>query len=127
LVALSGGADSLALAAALGFEAPRLGFLAGAVCIDHGLQSNSAEVANRAADQARSLGLEPVIVRRVQVGEKFAQRRSEGRQFGGGTEVVPKATPSASAGSGAGPEAAARAARYAALEAVLQECKAVAV
>jgi tRNA(Ile)-lysidine synthase len=85
LVALSGGADSLALAAATAFEAPRAGCRAGAVIVDHGLQSRSADVAARAADQARSLGLDPVIVKRVQVG-------TEG-----------------------GPEAAARDARYAAL------------
>ena len=38
LVALSGGPDSLALAAGLAFEAPRAGLLAGAVIVDHGLQ-----------------------------------------------------------------------------------------
>lgn len=67
LVALSGGADSLALAAATAFEADRTGLRAGAVIIDHGLQLNSAEVAERAASQAHALGLDPVIVRRVQV------------------------------------------------------------
>jgi tRNA(Ile)-lysidine synthase len=93
LVALSGGPDSLALAAALAFEAPRaeLPVAAGAVIVDHGLQAGSAEVAARAAEQARLLGLEPVVVRRVTVG-----------------------------GAG-GPEAAARAARYAALEAAATE------
>jgi tRNA(Ile)-lysidine synthase len=70
LVACSGGADSLALAAAIGFEAPRAGLRAGAVIIDHGLQANSAAVAQRAAEQCRELGLEPVAVRQasVQVG-----------------------------------------------------------
>ncbi len=67
LVALSGGADSLALAAAVAFEAPRAGVRGGAVIIDHGLQAGSAEVAARAAEQARSLGLDPVLVRRVSV------------------------------------------------------------
>ncbi|MET0589947.1 MAG: tRNA lysidine(34) synthetase TilS [Naasia sp.] len=67
LVGLSGGADSLALAAATAFEAPRAGFRAGAVVVDHQLQAGSDEVAERAADQARGLGLDPVIVRRVQV------------------------------------------------------------
>jgi tRNA(Ile)-lysidine synthase len=85
LVALSGGADSLALAAATAFEAGRAGIRAGAVIVNHGLQARSADVAARAADQARSLGLDPVIVKRVEV-------------TGGG-----------------GPEAAARDARYAAL------------
>ncbi len=80
-MALSGGPDSLALAAATAFEAPR----AGAVIVDHGLQAGSADVAARAADQARSLGLDPVITKPVTI-----------------------------AGTG-GPEAAARDARYAAL------------
>jgi len=38
LVALSGGADSLALTAATVFEGPRAGFRVGAAVIDHGLQ-----------------------------------------------------------------------------------------
>lgn len=86
LVACSGGPDSLALAAATGFVAPRLGWRAGAVVVDHGLQDESAQVAARAADQCRDLGLAPVLVRSVEVG-----------------------------GDG-GPEAAARTARYAALD-----------
>ncbi|MDP3711655.1 MAG: tRNA lysidine(34) synthetase [Mycobacteriales bacterium] len=51
--AVSGGADSLALAAALAFERPG----AVALVVDHGLQDGSAEVAARAADQCRALGL----------------------------------------------------------------------
>ncbi len=89
LVALSGGADSLALAAATAFEASRAGLAAGAVVVDHGLQENSDAVAVRAADQARALGLDPVVLTRV---------------------AVEAAHP-------AGPEGAARAARYAALDA----------
>ena len=92
LVALSGGADSLALAAATAFEAPRRAIRAAAVIIDHGLQDGSSEVAERAAEQARQLGLDPVVVRPVDVVEN--------------TE---------------GPEAAARTARYAAIEAVRRE------
>jgi len=65
LVALSGGPDSLALAAATAFEAAGR---AGAVIVDHGLQGGSAAVADRAADQARALGLDPVIVVAVTVG-----------------------------------------------------------
>lgn len=99
LVALSGGADSLALAAALAFEAPRLQLRAGAVIVDHGLQPRSAQVADRAAAQARGLGLDPVLVRRV---------------------VVDPAT-------GDGPEAAARAARYRALETARAELGAEAI
>ncbi|MBB5750888.1 tRNA lysidine(34) synthetase TilS [Micrococcus sp. TA1] len=91
LVALSGGADSLALAVATA-EARRTGTSpaegAGAVVVDHGLQPGSAAVAGRAAGIARRLGLDPVTVERVDV-----------------------------LGTGAGPEADARTARYAALRA----------
>ncbi len=97
LVALSGGPDSLALAAATAFEAPRAGPRAGAVIVDHGLQEGSAAVAERAAAQAAGLGLEPVRVVRVAV-----------------------------TGDG-GPEGAARAARYAALEGIARELGAAAV
>jgi tRNA(Ile)-lysidine synthase len=97
LVALSGGPDSLALAAGLAFEAPRAGLLAGAVIVDHGLQEGSERVADNAAEQARGLGLDPVIIRRV--------------------KVV----------SSAGPEADARTARYEALESAAQELGADAV
>ncbi|MBD7951328.1 tRNA lysidine(34) synthetase TilS [Oerskovia rustica] len=67
LVACSGGADSLALAAATAFVASRDGLRAGAVVVDHGLQHGSAEVAAVAAAQCRALGLDPVEVRRVEV------------------------------------------------------------
>lgn len=85
VVGLSGGADSLALTAALAFEAPKAGISVTAVIVDHGLQPGSAEVAERAAAQASALGLEAEVVR-VRV-----------------------------ASSGDGPEAAARDARRAAL------------
>jgi len=49
LAACSGGPDSLAMAAALAFEAPKLGLRAGAVTVDHGLQPGSAEQAARVA------------------------------------------------------------------------------
>ena len=68
LVALSGGADSLALAAATAFEAPKQGLRAGAVVVDHALQAGSEAVASRASRQAEQLGLAPVTVRRVAVG-----------------------------------------------------------
>ncbi|MFC6425382.1 tRNA lysidine(34) synthetase TilS [Oerskovia paurometabola] len=67
LVACSGGADSLALAAATAFVASRDGLRAGAVVVDHGLQDGSSEVAAVAADRCRALGLDPVEVRRVEV------------------------------------------------------------
>ncbi|MGW5672975.1 ATP-binding protein, partial [Micromonospora sp. NPDC003776] len=60
LVACSGGADSLALAAATAFVAPRLGRAAGLVTVDHGLQPGSAERAEAVAGWARELGLDPV-------------------------------------------------------------------
>lgn len=63
VVGLSGGADSLALAAAVAFEAPRAGIAARAVVVDHGLQEPSAEVAARAAEAARGLGLDAEVVR----------------------------------------------------------------
>ncbi len=88
LVACSGGADSLALAAATAFEAPRSGVRAGLVTVDHGLQPGSAAQAARAAACGRELGLDPVLTVDVEVG-----------------------------GEG-GPEAAARTARYAALDAL---------
>ncbi|MBO0852141.1 MAG: tRNA lysidine(34) synthetase TilS [Nocardia sp.] len=51
-VALSGGADSLALTAAAAVEAEAVD----ALIVDHGLQSGSAEVAAEAAARARALG-----------------------------------------------------------------------
>ena len=60
LVACSGGADSLALAAAVGFEAPKQAVRAGAVVIDHGLVEGSAAVAGRASEQCDALGLAPL-------------------------------------------------------------------
>jgi tRNA(Ile)-lysidine synthase len=68
LIACSGGADSLALAAAVGFEAPRAGVPAGAVTVDHGLQRGSAARAEATAVLLRNLGLDPVVVVRVEVG-----------------------------------------------------------
>ncbi|HEV7871145.1 MAG TPA: tRNA lysidine(34) synthetase TilS [Modestobacter sp.] len=68
LVACSGGADSVALAAALAFEAPRAGRPVGAVTVDHGLQPGSAEQARRTAELLRSLRLAPVLVVPVTVG-----------------------------------------------------------
>jgi tRNA(Ile)-lysidine synthase len=87
LVACSGGADSLALAVATAFEAPKRGLRPGAVTIDHGLQAGSAQRAARLVDTLSALGLAPAAAVRVHV-----ERRG-------------------------GPEAAARRARYAALDA----------
>lgn len=77
LVACSGGADSLALAAATAFVSRAGKLRAGALVVDHGLQAHSADVAARAADQLRGLGLEPVIIRRVQpAGDSEAEART---------------------------------------------------
>jgi len=65
IVALSGGADSLALASAVAFEAPKRGVTAISVTVDHGLQDGSAEVAARAAATAEALGLPARVVRVV--------------------------------------------------------------
>lgn len=98
VAACSGGADSLALTAALAFEAPRAGLRAGAVVVDHGLQPGSREQAERAAAAAMELGADPVEV------------------------VAADVEP-----DGAGPEGAARAARYAALEAAADRLGAMTV
>jgi len=92
LAACSGGADSLALAAALAFVAPRAGLRAGAVTVDHGLQEGSAARAASVAATAAGLGLDPV---------RTASVSAEVGTDGAG-----------------GPEAAARTARYAALSRV---------
>ena len=67
LVACSGGPDSVALAAALAFEAPRAGIRAGSVVVDHQLQVGSEDVARDAADLCRAMGLDPVEVTRADV------------------------------------------------------------
>ncbi len=89
LLAVSGGADSLALAAAAVFEAKKLKIEVVAAVIDHGLQKNSAEVAAKAKQTLNGLGIEKVFIERVSVATK-----------------------------GDGLEAAARDARYKALEKV---------
>ena len=58
LAAVSGGADSLALAAALAFVRPG----SGALVVDHALQPGSAEVAARAADQCAALDLQARVL-----------------------------------------------------------------
>lgn len=69
-VACSGGPDSLALAAAVSFVARKEGFLAGAIVVDHGLQPDSAVIAERAAAQAKAAGLATVHVEKVVVGRE---------------------------------------------------------
>lgn len=67
LVACSGGADSLALAAAAAFEG-RTKWRVGLVTVDHALQSGSADRAAGIAGWARESGFDPVDVRTVDVG-----------------------------------------------------------
>lgn len=57
LVALSGGADSLALAAATAFEARSRGMRVVSVTIDHGLQAGSADATAAAVAKAEALGI----------------------------------------------------------------------
>jgi tRNA(Ile)-lysidine synthase len=97
LVAVSGGADSTALAAATAFEAPRRGLRAGAVTVDHRLQPGSAQRAAGVVAACAALGLDPVRSVVVAVGRR------------------------------GGPEAAAREARYAALDAAAERHDAAAV
>jgi tRNA(Ile)-lysidine synthetase-like protein len=95
--AVSGGADSLALAAALAFERPG----SGAVVVDHGLQPGSDEVAAKAAAQCTGLGLHARVL-------TPSGGLPQGQDPG---EVTQR-------GTGGGPEAAARALRYALLDTV---------
>lgn len=69
VIGLSGGADSLALTAAVAFEAPKLGITATAVVVDHGLQAGSDIVAARAVAAAAVLGLSAHVVA-VTVGDE---------------------------------------------------------
>ncbi len=62
IVALSGGADSLALLAATAFEAGRAGIRVEAVVVDHGLQRGSDAVAARAVETARGRGIDARVV-----------------------------------------------------------------
>lgn len=82
IVALSGGADSLALAAATAFEASRLGLRAASLTVDHGLQDDSAEVAARAARTAAELGLDPLIVRVDVAGEGGPEAAARDARYG---------------------------------------------
>ena len=64
IIGLSGGPDSLALAAAAAAEHKDVR----CVVVDHGLQDGSAEVAERAVQTVQAFGLEAEVVR-VEVGE----------------------------------------------------------
>lgn len=100
LVACSGGADSLALAAAAAFEQTRkdsAGISVAAIIVEHGLQPATKQVATETKAKLESLGISPVVIEHVKVG------------------------------SAGGVEAAARSARYAAIEKVAAELDAKAV
>ncbi|MFT3798033.1 tRNA lysidine(34) synthetase TilS [Microbacterium sp.] len=99
VIGLSGGVDSLALTAAVAFEAPAAGIAAQAVVIDHGLQPGSDHVAARAVAAAEQLGV-PARAIAVRV--------------------------DSDSGNG-GPEAAARTARRAALRQAAQDAGAHAI
>ncbi|MET7389776.1 tRNA lysidine(34) synthetase TilS [Streptomyces sp. NPDC005529] len=97
LVACSGGADSMALASALAFEAPKLGIRAGGITVDHGLQPGSDVRADEVVLRLTELGLAPAESIAVTVGRD------------------------------GGPEAAARDARYAALDSAAERHGATAI
>jgi tRNA(Ile)-lysidine synthase len=67
LVAVSGGADSLALAAAILAESKEFLITAVAVTIDHQLQQGSADQALKVSDQLKELGFQKIIVEKVSV------------------------------------------------------------
>jgi tRNA(Ile)-lysidine synthase len=98
LVACSGGADSLALASATVFEGRDEGWYVVGVTVDHGLQDDSAERAERVVSQLAALGVDETVSARAAVDAP-----------------------------GLGPEAAARAARYALLEEVRERFQGEAV
>ncbi|GGT37981.1 tRNA lysidine(34) synthetase TilS [Streptomyces purpureus] len=97
LVACSGGADSMALASALAFEARKLSVRAGGITVDHGLQDGSDLRAAEVVARLREMNLDPVESVAVRVGRE------------------------------GGPEAAARDARYAALDEAADRLGAAAV
>jgi tRNA(Ile)-lysidine synthase len=70
IVAVSGGADSLALAYTLFKEAPELAITLIAVTIDHQLQSGSGDQAKKVQEQLKAIGYQEVIIEKVLVAEK---------------------------------------------------------
>lgn len=95
LVGCSGGADSLALVWTTSVVGKRLELKTGAVIVDHQLISESNDVAQNAKKQCEELGIEKVIIKKVEVNQ-----------------------------TNEGLEAAARIARYEAFENVLHETNA---
>ncbi|MFD5749133.1 tRNA lysidine(34) synthetase TilS [Streptomyces sp. NPDC127033] len=115
LVACSGGADSMALASALAFEAPKLRVRAGAVTVDHGLQAGSDLRAAEVVARLRAMRLDPVESVAVTVGLESTRVAHSAPNTGGGGRRA------------GGPEAAARDARYAALDDAAERHRAAAV
>ncbi|HEY9373669.1 tRNA lysidine(34) synthetase TilS [Streptomyces sp.] len=114
LVACSGGADSMALASALAFEARKLAVRAGAVTVDHGLQDGSDTRAAEVVARLTAMRLDPVESVAVTVGQETRVAHSASIRGGGGRRA-------------GGPEAAARDARYAALDAAADRHGAAAI
>jgi tRNA(Ile)-lysidine synthase len=67
LVAVSGGADSLALAYALLLESKKLALRSCAITIDHQLQENSDAQARIVSDQLKEMGYDEVYIQKVVV------------------------------------------------------------
>ncbi|HEY3464888.1 MAG TPA: tRNA lysidine(34) synthetase TilS [Amycolatopsis sp.] len=86
-VAVSGGADSLALAEATAYVGHHRGHRVRALVVDHGLQDGSAKIARDAAAAAESLGVDAAEVRRVDVtgpgGPEAAARKARYRALAG--------------------------------------------
>lgn len=92
-VACSGGADSLALAAAAGFLVRRRGLNIGAVVVDHGLLPGSDAVAAKAAEQCRFLGLSPVHVLRAHVSGNLNEGDARDARYAAIDEFLPANVP----------------------------------
>lgn len=67
IVAASGGADSSALAAALLPECQSRAISVVALIVDHGLQNNSAQVAEDAKNELSKIGYEKIEIRKIKV------------------------------------------------------------
>jgi tRNA(Ile)-lysidine synthase len=84
-IGVSGGADSLALAAAAKLESKNFSIDLVSVIVDHGLQANSAEIAEFAKQQLIKLGFEDIFVGRASVqitdGLEASARRARYKVF----------------------------------------------
>ena len=79
IVATSGGADSLALAAAVLLESQTRSINPIAAIIDHGLQPNSADVAQAAKNELSKIGYSAIEIRKVAVDVKDGMEASARR------------------------------------------------